>query len=95
MVKADKKEESEKTIPVYNRGSRTYNTSKGNLAGGKTLHLPEAEANNLLGYDDLLDGRKIVEPEDLAKIKAERDALKSENEKLQKENESLRKKLDE
>jgi hypothetical protein len=89
------KEEHPKTIPVYNRGGRTFHTSQGHLGPGKTQHLPEKEAEGLLGYEDLLDARKIVEPADLkaelknkddeiAALKTERDTLLAEVEKLKK-----------
>lgn len=84
-------------IPVYNRGQRSYHTSEGLLERGGTHHLPKEEADKLLGYEDLIDARKIVEPQDfskkVAKLTEERDELKAQNEALVAENENLQKEL--
>lgn len=86
----------ETKVPIYNRGQRTFHTSVGALGPGKTHHLPEDEAKKLEGYDDIVDARNIVEPEDfklkIKKITDERDALKAENENLKAEVEKLKKK---
>lgn len=66
-------------ITLYNRGQRSFTTSKGVLESGKSITLPEDEAKTLLGYSDIVDSSKLggTGSNELEKLRAENKMLKA------------------
>ncbi len=71
-------EEAKKEIAVFNRGLRTYTTSKGQLTPQTSLTLPEKEAKSLMDYHDVVDFSKVAPRGGEKKLEAENKKLRAE-----------------
>lgn len=84
-----------KTVRVFNRGIRTYNTKSGKLTPQTVLEVSPAEAKILLNSHDVIDASKMVKVgPDHAETKVKLAKAEAANAELAKANKELQEKHD-